>query len=411
MLEFMDYVQAAFFAHTRWNVDNSYASLTTTTNNLLDFRTPHGARLHVSSLSSPNYATSYTLGSKGVVDGSLSFLFSSLGLNIASRSNELKLGHLVRGYRHLQELQKPQDSSEWEIWHRGKRVDTRDALLYGRLYLPTSTLEALYLRRVTPTRLLRLNGVSDPALPNGGALLAQLQNDHGKYTTEYLYSTDSMLLGFRGLYNFGYDPRHPEDQPSARAPAHPWDHQSGRLSAGGEVYFSPMNKSGGLSTGLRFTTLPVHTGFPYTMTLTVNPLMGNLTSSYAVKAGHNLSLCSRFDFNVYSYESDVTVGLELWRRDTSTVWAKRMLRPEWVTAPVLDAVSKQDEDEFVSSDFVLPQDDAQGVLKARMGIDGKAAVLWEGRVKELLVTLGAGFDLKRKDQMLGSVGLEVSYSS
>jgi len=50
-------------------------------------------------------------------------------------------------------------------------------------------------------------------------------------------------------------------------------------------------------------------------------------------------------------------------------------------------------------------------LKARMGIDGKAALLWEGRVKELLVTLGAGFDLKRKDQMLGSVGLEVSYSS
>jgi distribution and morphology protein 10 len=47
MLEFMDYVQSAFYAASRWNVDNSYASLTTTTNNLLDFRTPHGVRLHI----------------------------------------------------------------------------------------------------------------------------------------------------------------------------------------------------------------------------------------------------------------------------------------------------------------------------------------------------------------------------
>jgi len=284
-------------------------------------------------------------------------------------------------------------------------------LLYGRLYLPGSTLEALYLRRISPTRLLRLNGVSDSTLHSGGAILAQLQNDYGKYTTEYLYSTDSMLLGFRGLYNFGYDPRHPEQQPTTRVPAHPWDHQSGRLSAGGEFYFSPINKSGGVSTGLRFTTLPVHTGFPYTMTLTVNPLMGNLTSSYAVKAGKNLALCSRFDFNVYSYESDVTVGLEIWRRDASTAWAKKLLRPGWVSEPREGLQPAVAGDRLVSSDFVAPQDDARGVLKARVGIDGKAALLWEGRVKELLVSLGAGFDLKRKDQMLASVGLEVSYSS
>ena len=184
MLEFMDYVQSAFYAASRWNVDNSYASLTNTTNNLLDFRTPHGVRLHVSSLSSPNFATSYILGSKGVVDGSFSFLFSSLGLQVASKSSDLPLGHLVKGYRHLQELQKPDQPWQWEIWHRGKRVDTRDTLLYGRFYLPTSTLEALYLRRISPTRLFRLTCVSDGSLPSGGSALAQLQNDCGKYSTE-----------------------------------------------------------------------------------------------------------------------------------------------------------------------------------------------------------------------------------
>jgi mitochondrial distribution and morphology protein 10 len=393
MLEFMDYVQSAFHAQTRWNTDQSYASLTTTAHNLLDFHIPHGIKLHASALSAPNFATSYTLGSKGVVDGSLSYLYSSLGLQIPSKSSNVPLSHLVRGYRHLLELQKPDEPHWREIWQGGRRADKKDALLYGRLYLPTGTLEALYLRRISPIRLLRLNCVSDGSLPDGGTILAVLQNDHGKYSTEYLYSTDSALVGVRGLYNFGYDPRFPDHQPSTRPPAHPWDHQNGRLSAGAEAYFSPLNKSGGVSCGLRFTTLPIHTGFPYTMTLTINPLMGNLSSTYAVKAGRYLALCSRFDFNVYSYESEVVVGMELWNRKQNSpevAWAKKMLRSGW---------TKGEEDEV------------NGVLKARMDNHGKVGLLWECRVKELLVSLGAGFDLKQRERMLGSVGVEVSYSS
>lgn len=396
MLDFMDYVLTSFHTTSRWNVDNSYASLTSTATNLLDFDVPQGIRLNVSSLSSPNFATSYTLGSTGVVDGSLSFLYSSLGLRVQSKSSDVPLRHLVRGYRHLRQLQRPEEKQYLNKVSNaeGKVVERKDALLYGRLYLPSTTLEALYLRRISPTRLLRLNCASDGTLPNGGTVLALLQNDYGKYSTEYLYSTDSALLGVRGLYNFGFDPRLPADQQpsSTDPPRHPWDHQNGRLSAGAEAYFSPLNKSGGLSTGLRFTTLPIHTGFPYTMTLTLNPLMGNLSSTYAVKAGPNLALCSKFDFNVYSYESDVAIGLELWRRQapsTTTAWARELFRPGWTKA----------------------EDEVNGVLKARMSDKGKVGLLWECRIKELLVSLGAGFDLKKRERMLGSVGLEVSYSS
>ncbi|KAK4505631.1 hypothetical protein PRZ48_003595 [Zasmidium cellare] len=389
MLDFMDYVQTAFYRTSRWNLDNSYASLTTTSTNLLDFRIPSGIRLHVSSLSAPNFATSYTLGSRGVVDGSLSFLYTSLGLQVASRSSEVYLSSLVRGYRHLQELKQPEESHWRQLLEKGQH---KDALLYGRLYLPSSTLEALYLRRISPSQLLRVNCVSDGNLPNGGSLLAVLQNDFGKYSTEYLYSSDSSLIGVRGLYNFGYDPRFPNFQPASRPPAHPWDHQNGRLSAGAEAYFSPLNKSGGISTGLRFTTLPIHTGFPYTMTLTINPLMGNLSSTYAVKAGSNLALCSRFDFNVYSYESEVVVGMELWHRkqpEPEVMWAAEKLRSGWART---DA-------------------DVNGVLKARVDNHGKVGVLWECRAKELLLSLGAGVDLKKRDRMLGSVGIDISYSS
>ena len=393
MLEFMDYVQAAFHAQSRWNRDNSYASLTTTANNLLDFPIPRGLRLHVSSLSSPNFATGYTLCSTGVVDGSLSFLYSSLALHLESRSRLLQLERLVQGYRQLGPLPPTYEPKWKELWQQ-KTVDGRkDSLLYGRMYLPGSTLEAMYMRRTRPTQLVRINAVSSSNLPNGGSMLAVVQNDYGKYSTEYLYSTDSSLVGVRGLYNFGFDPRSPSDhQPTGRPVSHPWDHQSGRLSAGAEAYFSPMNKSGGISTGLRFATLPIHTGFPYTMTLTLNPLMGNLSSTYAIRAGPNLAFCSRFDFNVYSYESDVVVGMELWRRETPKLeveWARKLTRPKWAS----------------------PVEDGNGVLKAKVDNRGNVGLLWECRVKELLVSLGAGVELGKRERMLGSVGMEVSYSS
>lgn len=265
-------------------------------------------------------------------------------------------------------------------------------MLYGRLFLPTNSLEALYLRRVSPTRLVRIAAVSDSNMNNGGTILGTVQNDYGKYSTEYLYSTDSALLGFRGLYNFGPDPRTPTDDDAKFLSS---ERVSGMFSAGAELYYGILNKSGGMSTGLRFTTLPQHTGFPYTMSLTLNPLVGNLSSTYAVKAGHNVALCSRFDFNFYSYESDLQLGCELWqrRRDAEADWAAKMLRPGWTQRTA-------------SAD-----DEVTGVIKARVDQKWRIGVLWEGRIKELLFTVGASFDLKRREQIFRAVGVEVQYSS
>ena len=96
---------------------------------LLDFATPDGLRFHVSSLSSPNFATSYTLGSVGLVDGSLSYLYSSLPLKtLASQSSAIDLHHLVPGYRHLQHLRQSDEPWWWEIWLKGKRIDRRGSL-------------------------------------------------------------------------------------------------------------------------------------------------------------------------------------------------------------------------------------------------------------------------------------------
>ncbi len=326
-----------------------------------------------------------------------------------------------------------------------------DALLYGRLYLPNSTLEALYLRRLSPRSQLKISGVSDPRLPNGGSILALLQHDAARYSTEYIYSTDSSLLGVRGLYNFGPAPGFPSYRTSPFAPAtlanptsllpisQPRPH--GLFSAGAELYYSPVNKSSGMSCGLRFATLPAHAGFPYTMTLTINPLMGNLSSTYTVVASEMLTLSSCFDFNFYSYESELKLGLELWRRQRSPPVRHRDLNhtnkdsnkpntreesphpqqtPLSPPPPLLppfpqNPQNKQQDLNKTTSEKNEEEEEEEenisGVLKAKIDQRGAIALLWEGRVKDLLYGCGVVLDARRGEGMTRSVGLEISYSS
>ena len=91
-----------------------------------------------------------------------------------------------------------------------------------------------------------------------------------------------------------------------------------------------------VSTGIRFTTLPDATppSFqvptqssagpstprwppsqpPTTITALFNPMLGHISGAYAARVSRDLSLASRFDFNVYSYESEWSLGAEWWQR-------------------------------------------------------------------------------------------------
>ena len=96
---------------------------------LLDYDTPRGLRLHISSLAAPNFATSYTVGSVGIVDGSISYLYSSLPILTSVKSSDIDLHHVIKGYRHLRDLRRPDEDWWWEIWHSGKRIDRRGEYL------------------------------------------------------------------------------------------------------------------------------------------------------------------------------------------------------------------------------------------------------------------------------------------
>lgn len=247
----MDSVQNAFLECTGWNSDNSYSMLNASTRALLDFTTPRGLRMHLSSLSSPIFATSYSLGSLGVVDGSISYLYTTLPLSTPTSKN-LDLRSVSTGYRQLTELCIP-SPSETEIWQGGERLAS--LLLYGRMFLPRGTLETLYMHRLGATRQIRVVAVSDSRIKHGGTILGVLQHDVGKWCNEFLYSTDVALLGWRGLYNFGRNPRF-QGPPPVPAPkvSQPCDKPVGRFSAGAEVYYGVLNKSAG---GLFSSCLPI----------------------------------------------------------------------------------------------------------------------------------------------------------
>lgn len=280
-------------------------------------------------------------------------------------------------------------------WRQAKSIIGKDTLMYGRLYLPQSILEALYLRRLTPTQQLKVSAISDSRLKNGGNILILHQYDVGKYSAETLYSTDGGLIGLRGLYNFASNLKE-----ECKVTHRTEDRFYGRFSIGAEIYYGSLNKSGGMSFGGRFATLPMHKGIPLTATLTLNPLMGNISTTHTVKAGDNLSLCTRFDFNFYSYESDLMVGCELWRMRSRVSEGK----PRSINAKLEWRQNSLEEKNDVQEEYA-------SILKARLDQGWKIGLLWEGRVKELIFTLGCSIDMKRFDQPLRAIGLELQYSS
>ncbi|KAI1408812.1 hypothetical protein F5Y13DRAFT_105583 [Hypoxylon sp. FL1857] len=474
MREFMDYIQSAFYSATGWNRDNSYSSLNATSDALLNFPTPRGLRLTLSSLATSQFATSYQLGSVGIVDGSISYLYSTVPLhNAIAQSEKIPLPDLLRSYRPLAEL--PRRDGE-EV------VLRKDSLAYGRLYLPASMLEALLVRRVSPALQLQLSAVSDQTLRNGGTMLGMVQYDEGRYSVEGLASSDGGLLGVRGLYNFGGDVGQlnaPAQQAATNGNGGNGERERiyGRFSTGAELYYGTLNKSGGMSFGARFATLPTHKGAPLTATMTINPLIGTMSWTYAVMAGSYCSLATKMDFNVYSYESDWAVGMELWRKKGAwsinreleeaealvpgkpTFERSFQAKMEWrlddpfpTADPFGDPIAEANPDATADLAEIVPpptavvqpkkkersfqakmewrlddpdvdpaatssanedrgDDEYSGVLKARLDQHLRVGLLWEGRVKSLLFSLGSSIDLRRLDAPFRTLGLEVQFSS
>jgi mitochondrial distribution and morphology protein 10 len=86
--------------------------------------------------------------------------------------------------------------------------------MYGRLYIPTGRLDALYSTRLGATLQALIAAISAPPLNahpdyHGNRtgsisnIVFSLQHDVGKWCTEYTYSAEDGMCGIKLLHNFG----------------------------------------------------------------------------------------------------------------------------------------------------------------------------------------------------------------
>ncbi|GAA5981303.1 hypothetical protein JCM10908_004059 [Rhodotorula pacifica] len=527
MSQHAQYLVREFLQATQWNAwDNYYGTLTQPSRQLLDFAVPLGAVLTTASRPTRSLAPSLTLSSlvptleqgtqptypptpaptleapvNPLLAGQLSYLFTSVDLDhrsskrAATGRDRVDFKDVVQSYP-LGELPVRPDLREdaRPTWRAGQRTDSHDYLLYGRLYAPTPRLDALYIRRISPTLqgLVSLITVPSPpppptltwesgdptaslsastiaasasAGPTSGPLARlselelKLQHDTGRWSTEYSYAVGDGMWGVRGLYNFGRwgDPglaNAPLPVPPLAGGAGPLEQSEqdvsvppstdaststmfgssggqdetptglkGRWSAGGEIYFSAQERSAGVSTALRFVTIPESADGPPNqpptyVTATLNPIMGQLSTAYAVQAGRDTRFASRFDFNLYSYESELTFGGEWFQRRTpSAAYKGKAAADQAAPDTEFDAFGRGADDEDMRKRRLNndAEDEVLSVLKVRASTSSDLAMLWEGRMGDFIVSAGFVADLRLATRSRGrispirSVGLGVSY--
>ncbi|EED84728.1 predicted protein [Postia placenta Mad-698-R] len=447
MHPFASYVLRSYYRGTGWNEDNLYANLTRSSNAILDFSVPRGLHFSISKSPNPLFKTTYSMNALPSLNGSIGYIFTSCELDVKG-SGDVRFKDMVDRFRVYDQPRRPEGKEE--EWLAGERVDTRDYLLYGRVYIPTGRLDALYSTRLSPTLQAMVAAISDPRSslfaesPRGIAapssnIMFSLQHDTGKWCTEYTWSAEDGMWGVRCLHNFGKvgGPSEPVED-SEKSTAAPTKTRSGvkrideedamegglkgRISAGAEFYFSAKEKSAGVSTGIRFTTLPDATppSFqlpsssptqpsllahgapsqpPTTITALFNPMLGHMSGAYSARVSRDLSMSSRFDFNVYSYESEWSIGAEWWTRRgrgmfTSNPPAADTSEKTPSSPPALEAVG-----------------DVTGVVKARASTTTDFSLMWEGRLHNMLVSLGIVSNLTSRSKPIKAIGLELSYFS
>ncbi|CUS20754.1 LAQU0S01e13916g1_1 [Lachancea quebecensis] len=300
MIDYMEHVLRSFEQCTGWDRDNSYENVTATSENLLNFRVPSGVKFQVSNKSTPNTFTTFELSNNKVINGSLAYLYTNCqGLeNYVSTSRDILLQEASETYRQIRPLY-PGHS----LRNPGKAKGFEpSSLWYGRMYYPTSTLEAMLVSRSSAQTQFVAKCIS--SLANASVLTLYWQKDSGQNCQEWIASTNEGLLGYRILHNFV----------GSQSKLNTSLYNDSSLSVGGELWFGVLNTTPACSTTLRYCTHSANTGKPLTLTLSWNPLFGHVSSTYSVKTSSGATFSSKYDFNLYSIESNLSFGCDLWRR-------------------------------------------------------------------------------------------------
>lgn len=308
-------------------------------------------------------------------------------------TGEISLQDAIRGYRVIRPPLYPSYNNQ-------KIAFKPQSLYYGRMYFPGSALEAMVVQRISATSQILMKCVSNEKLKNSGTMTFYFQKDTGRLSREYIFSTNEALMGLRCLYNFR--------QGAERLNTALYNNSS--LSIGAELWYGAMNMSPGLSTALRYSTQSTYTGKPLTITLACNPILGHLSSTYSVRTSASSTFSSRYDFNIYSYDSDLSFGCELWRTGgTTPVLPIKRIDP---TLAPRSKHSAQDQTVIEAFESLVKDTDFSSVIKVGTTMNDRDVKLkWEGKFKDFLISTGVDIQLSSQVPDVKKLGFQIQYAS
>lgn len=308
----MEYLLKCFNKSSGWNIDNFYDNILATSDALIDFHIPNGSKLEISSQATPHSASFMTLSNRQAVTGLMAYLYSSIPIKNASGTKDILLQDTIAGFQLILpiHLRHQQESSD---------IANSGSLLYGKYYYPVNAVEAMFIKRMSPEVQLLIKCVSNPRLYNRGTMIVYHQKNTPNYSREFIYSTNESLIGFRGLYNLfiGGD----TDTPESTYDTPNFDNSI--VSTGIECWYAAKSMSPGASLAVRYYTRSTSTGKPLTMSGSVNPLLGHVSMTYNVKTSVASTVCSKYDFNWFTYASNISMGLELFNFSKQSPFSSR----------------------------------------------------------------------------------------
>jgi mitochondrial distribution and morphology protein 10 len=170
--------------------------------------------------------------------------------------------------------------------HRTIKHNRANQLLYGRIF-QDGRIEGIVSRQMNPNILFSISSVNSWNVTQENLSNFQMNwvKISDKYCGEISYTSDNHIFGLSGLSRIA------------------------NWSFGGEVYYTAKEKSGGLSFGAKMDTI-VNDEVSGSTTLIANPIMGHFSTSYAAKVSPLVRMATKYDFNMYSYDCDLSYGIE-----------------------------------------------------------------------------------------------------
>ncbi|CCF60433.1 hypothetical protein KAFR_0K00780 [Kazachstania africana CBS 2517] len=297
MLDYMDYIVRAFEKSTNWNRDSSYENITSTSRALLEFHIPKTFKFQTSNRSTTNTFSTLEIDRNNKINGSLTYLYTDADNveKIVKSSSQVLLQDATETYRHIQPFFSRQLD---DITHAFEPK----SLYYGRIYYPKSTLEAMIIKRFNVNTQLVVKCISN-MYSDMNIMLLNWQRTKGQNLQEFVVSSNGLLCGYRVLHNFISSPSKFNNSL----------YNNSSMSLGGEVWLGLSTLTPGCSTTLRYCTNSANTGRPLTLTFSWNPLFGHISSSYTAMTTSNSTISAKYDFNLFSIDSNLSFGCEFWK--------------------------------------------------------------------------------------------------